>query len=282
MPLIIHCVRHGQGFHNVDGGCYTIPDPRLTPTGQEQCESLRKDHFLDQSKIFLLISSPMCRTLETASLVFQPALTSTLNPQKIIALPDAQELSNDPCDTGSDPDILRRIVEKEKWPVDLTLVKEGWNKKTKAGSRYRHSNEAIRARARDTRLFVHAKLRELVSEGHGDAEIVLVTHGGFLHYLADDWEDADCHPGTGWYKCETRAHVFESDFKFDDAEEACLVETRESRTRRGKDHPMYGKKDQVKLFTAAMESWEGQGLQRPDEVDWRKCACERSPEGEAE
>lgn len=45
------------------------------------------------------------------------------------------------------------------------------------------------------------------------------------------------------------------------------METRESRCRRGKDHPMYGKKDQVKLFTAAMECWQGQGLQRPDEVD---------------
>lgn len=45
------------------------------------------------------------------------------------------------------------------------------------------------------------------------------------------------------------------------------METRESQRRRGKDYPMYGKKDQVKLFTAAMECWQGQGLQRPDEVD---------------
>jgi hypothetical protein len=177
-------------------------------------------------------------------------------------------LSNDPCDTGSNPDILKRIVEKEKWPVDLSLVKEGWNKKTKAGSRYRHSNEAIRARARDTRLFLRVKLRELVSlHGNDDVAIVLVTHGGFLHYLTDDWEDADSHPGTGWYNCETRAYVFESQVWSDSDGEAWLVETRESRSRRGKDHPMYKKKDQAKLFTAAMESWEGQGLQRPDEVD---------------
>ncbi|RAK83047.1 hypothetical protein BO79DRAFT_279263 [Aspergillus costaricaensis CBS 115574] len=266
MPPIIHCVRHGQGFHNVGGGCYTIPDPRLTPTGKSQCESLRNGAFFDQSKISLIMSSPMCRTLQTASLVFQTALTSTLKSQRIIAFPDAQETSTDPCDIGSDPDILRRVVEKEKWPVDLSLVKDGWNQK-KARSRYSQSSDAIRARARDTRLFLRGLLRELVSKGDDDAEIVLVTHGGFLHYLTDDWEDSYRHPGTGWYNCETRAYVFERDFRSNHDEEAWLMETRESRWRRGKAHPMYGKKDQVKLFTAAMERWQGQGLQRPDEVD---------------
>ena len=266
MPPIIHCVRHGQGFHNEGGGYYTIPDPRLTPTGESQCESLRKGAFFDQSKISLIMSSPMCRTLQTASLVFQTALTSTLKSKRIIALPDAQETSSDPCDIGSDPVVLRRTVEKEKWPVDLSLVKDGWNQKT-ARSRYSQSNDAIRARARDARLFMRAKLRELVSNGDGDAEIVLVTHGGFLHYLTDDWEDSYSHQGTGWYNCETRSYVFESDFRSNHDGEAWLMETRESRWRRGKDHPMYGKTDQVKLFTAAMECWQGQGLQRPDEID---------------
>lgn len=266
MPPIIHCVRHGQGFHNVDGGCYTIPDPRLTPTGKSQCESLRKGPFFDQSKISLIMSSPMCRTLQTASLVFQTALTSTLKSQRIIALPDAQETSSDPCDIGTDPDILQHIVEEEKWPVDLYLVKDGWNQK-KTRSRYSQSNDAIRARARDVRLFLRGLLRELVSNGDADAEIALVTHGGFLHYLTDDWEDSYRYPGTGWYNCETRAYVFECDFWSNRDEEAWLIETRESRWRRGKDHPMYGKKDQVKLFTAAMERWEEQGLERPDEVD---------------
>ncbi|OGM50662.1 hypothetical protein ABOM_000782 [Aspergillus bombycis] len=212
------------------------------------------------------MSSPMCRTLQTASLVFQTALTSTLKSQRIIAFPDAQGTSSDPCDIGSDPDILQRIVEKEQWPVDLALVKEGWNQKT-ARSRYNQSNDAITARARDTRLFLRAKLRELVSNGDEDAEIVLVSHGGFLHYLTDDWEDAYRNPGTGWYNCETRAYVFESDFRSNHDKEAWLIEARESRLRRGKGHPMYRKKDQVKLFTAAMERWQGQGLQRPDEVD---------------
>ncbi|PLN81393.1 histidine phosphatase superfamily [Aspergillus taichungensis] len=266
MPPTIHCIRHGQGFHNVGAGCYTIPDPRLTPAGESQCESLRKGAFFDQSKISLVVSSPMRRTLQTASLIFQTALTSTRKSQRIIALPDAQETTTDPSDIGSDPDMLRLIVKKENWPVDLSLVHDGWNHK-KAGSRYSPSNDAIRARARDAQLFLRAKLRELVASGDDDAELVLVTHGGFLHYLTDDWEDSYHHSGTGWYNCETRAYVFESDLRSDHDQEAWLVETRESRRRRGKDHPMYGKMDQMELFTAAMEAWEDQGLQRPDQVD---------------
>ncbi|KDE82960.1 phosphoglycerate mutase family protein [Aspergillus oryzae 100-8] len=197
MSPTIHCVRHEEGFHNVGGGCT----------------------FFDQSKISLMISSPMCRTHQTAPLAFQTALTSTLKPQRIVAFSEAQGLSGGPCDIGSDPDILRRVVEREKWPVNLSFVKDGWNQK-KAGSRYSQSNNSIRARARDARLSLR--------------------------------EDSYHHQGTGWHNCETRAYVFEHDFRSSHDQEAWLMETRESRWERGKVHPMYGKKDQVKLFTAAM------------------------------
>lgn len=69
--------------------------------------------------------------------------------------------------------------------MNLSFVKDGWNQK-KAGSRYSQSNNSIRARARDARLSLRAKLRELISNGDDDAGIVLITHGGFLHYLTDD------------------------------------------------------------------------------------------------
>ncbi|KAB8270408.1 hypothetical protein BDV30DRAFT_229047 [Aspergillus minisclerotigenes] len=198
-------------------------------------ESLRKGTFFDQSKISLMRSSPMCRTLQTVPLAFQTALTSTFKPQRIIAFSEAQGTSGGPCDIGSDPDILRRVVEREKWPVNLSFVKDGWNQK-KAGSRYSQSNNSIRARARDARLSLRANSRELISNADDDAGI----------------EDSYHHPGTGWHNCEIRAYVFEGDFRSNHDQEAWLMETRESRWERGKVHPMYGKKDQVKLFSAAM------------------------------
>lgn len=46
---------------------------------------------------------------------------------KLIALPDTQETSDVPCDTGSEPQALQEEFAEQ--PVDLELVHEGWNNK---------------------------------------------------------------------------------------------------------------------------------------------------------
>jgi hypothetical protein len=48
---------------------------------------------------------------------------------KIVLLPDVQETSDVPCDTGSDPEVLRKEMEEQGIPVDMSLVQEGWNSK---------------------------------------------------------------------------------------------------------------------------------------------------------
>jgi broad specificity phosphatase PhoE len=267
MSPIIHCVRHGQGFHNLGAGCYSLRDPHLTPLGEEQCEALRRTSFADQSNISLVAASPLCRTLHTASLTFSSALTSSSNcASQILALPDAQETSDDLCDIGSDPSELRGIIAGNKWPVDLSLVKDGWNIKT-LESRYSPRSNSIKARAREARIFLRQKIRELVRNGDIDVQIVLVTHGGFLHYFTDDWEDSYQYPGTGWHNCETRTYAFEVDFMADDDDDARLTETMESRQRRGKTHPMCRREEQPELFMLGMQRWEAQGLQRPDMIE---------------
>lgn len=255
----------------------------LTPLGEEQCEALRNTNFPDQSNISLVVASPLCRTLQTASLMFGEALkTNTKCSPLILALPDTQETSDDLCDVGSDPEVLRRIVADNKWPVDLAHIHDGWNNKT-LQSRYSPHSSAIAARARDARLLLRRKIRELVENASGgdgggdcDAEdapqvvVVLVTHGGFLHYFTDDWEDSFQFPGTGWHNCETRSYTFEDGFTDDrddvDGDDARLTETMESRRRRGKIYPMYGREKQPDLFGLAMQSWEDQGLPRPDRL----------------
>ncbi|EMT71464.1 histidine phosphatase superfamily [Fusarium oxysporum II5] len=266
MSPVIHCIRHGQGFHNVGTGCYTLPDPRLTPLGEEQNLALRETAFSDQSKISLVLASPLCRTLQSAYMVFQSALegSSKCHPE-IIAIPDAQETSDDPCDVGTDPSALRKVVTESNWPVDLSLVKDGWNVKA-LGTRYSPESDAIAARARDARIFMRQKIRQLIEQGDTDPQVALVTHGGFLHYFTDDWEDSWLNPGTGWKNCETRSYVFEQDLMKDIDVEVRLTETMESRLRRGKGNPMPAKEEQAGLFEQAMESWESQGLQRPDRI----------------
>jgi len=263
----IHLVRHAQGFHNLGFEFHSLPDPRLTPLGESQCATLQSKHFPppSQSNISLVTASPLSRTLHTAHLTFSPALSNGKCKPLILAIPDAQETSDFPCDTGSDVDVLRGVIAEQNWKVDLSLVNEGWNVKT-LNNRYSPASRAIQRRARDARILLRQKARELAEAGDEDVEIVLVAHGGYLHYLTDDWEDSDKLAGTGWENCEFRTYTFERDFMSDSDEEAYFSETMESRRRRGKDHPMLDHDKQKELFNLSMQGWEDQGLQRADKL----------------
>lgn len=64
---------------------------------------------------------PLRRTIYTALLAFAPVFER--NPGlKIIALPDLQEVSDLPCDCGSDLETLKKEVIENNLPVDLSLI----------------------------------------------------------------------------------------------------------------------------------------------------------------
>ncbi|KAA8644257.1 uncharacterized protein ATNIH1004_008456 [Aspergillus tanneri] len=175
---------------------------------------------------------------------------------KLILLPDTQETSDVPCDTGSDPAVLKREIEEKGLPVDAGLVTENWNDKT---GRYAPTNEAVAARARDARRWLKAR---------PEKEIVLVTHGGFLHFFTEDWEDSSQYRGTGWLNTEYRTYIFSPEFHTEDldgntldGDNASLVETAESRARRGKEGPMVGRRRQSTLYKLGTHEWDEQGLQ---------------------
>lgn len=266
MPPTIHLIRHGQGFHNVDGGDYTLSDPLITTLGTQQALDLRTRSFSNQSRISLVVSSPMARAIQTAAIIFEPALTANGKcAEEILALPDLQETSDDACDTGLNPTTLEGAAIQHAWPVDLSQVGEGWNDKSMS-SRYSPAADAIRIRARAARNYLKYRLHELVQQGDGDCQIAVVTHGSFLHFITEDWEDAVQNPGTGWQNCEMRSYVFEEQPSVDAVAVARLIETMESRRARGKNHPMFRGESQTQLYRSAMNSWGSQGLQRPDTV----------------
>ncbi|KAI0120488.1 phosphoglycerate mutase-like protein [Hypoxylon sp. NC0597] len=225
MAPIIHLVRHAQGYHNLSQENQQIQDPDLTPLGKTQCEELRK-RFDAHDKITHLVASPLRRTLYTCLLSFDPVVKSG---KKVIALPDAQEISNLPCDIGSEPSKL-----KEEFGdlVDLHLVQEGWNDKSR-GSRYYPTPSNLEARSRAVRLW----LRDLVSKAGDDAQAVLVTHGGILHFLTEDWDGVKLDRGTGWENTELRSYEFADPTGQDP--NASLKETQPSwRRRRGSAIPL--------------------------------------------
>jgi len=202
----IHLVRHAQGFHNISKENETIHDPDLTPFGEEQCAALRKN-FPYHDKVTHLVASPMRRTLRTCLLGFAPEVEAG---KKVVALPEVQELSPLPCDIGSDPSVLARDFDASK--VDLSLVKEGWNDKS-AGSPWEPTIKGLENRARKARVW----LRDLAAQSKDadEVHIVVVSHGGFIHFFTEDWDGMNpskgmcmspsagqIHPPGGW-TCST-------------------------------------------------------------------------------
>ncbi|KAI0382130.1 phosphoglycerate mutase-like protein [Hypomontagnella monticulosa] len=225
MAPIIHLVRHAQGYHNLSVENQQLSDPDLTPLGETQCAELCKK-FDAHDKITHLVASPLRRTLYTCLHSFAPVVQSG---KKVIALPDAQEVSNLPCDTGSEP---CKLKEEFASRVDLHLVQEGWNNKER-GSKYYPAPAKLEARSRAVRLW----LRELANKAGEDSQIVLVTHGGILHFLTEDWDGVKIERGTGWENTELRSYEFEDPTGQDP--NASLKEIQTSwRRRRGSAIPL--------------------------------------------
>jgi broad specificity phosphatase PhoE len=168
-------------------------DPGLTPKGEQQCASL-SSAFPLHPHISQVFASPLQRTIATAYIAFKPSLQNGHCVPEILALPDIQETSEYPCDCGSNPPDLRRVCEEAGWEVDLSLVQKGWNDKSWDG-RWAPTARAIKARARDARRTIREKLAEMQKHGEDSPQVVLVSHGGFLHYFTEDWEDSSLFSG---------------------------------------------------------------------------------------
>lgn len=179
--VTIYLVRHAQGYHNLNTANHALPDPDLTPLGEQQCRDLRAN-FPYHSKITHLVASPLRRTLYTCLLSFADEVEK--KGIKVVAQPLLQETSDLPCDTGSDPAKLEKEF-GEKGQVDLSLVEEGWNNKK---GKWAPEAEAVEKRAREARLW----LRDVTMKAEGDeVHVAIVTHGGLLHYFTEDWTDCD-------------------------------------------------------------------------------------------
>lgn len=161
----LHLVRHAQGLHNLCDANTKIHDPDLTPLGEKQCAELQKK-FPHHHGVDLIVSSPIRRTLYTALLSFENDIkTKQLT---IVALPELQETSALPCDTGSDPAQLANEFANNH--VDFTHVEPGWNVKT---GKWSPEKDAIKQRAQEAREWLAQR---------PEKEIVVVTHGSYRSF----------------------------------------------------------------------------------------------------
>ncbi|KAJ4350894.1 hypothetical protein N0V95_004342 [Ascochyta clinopodiicola] len=225
MPPRVHIIRHAQGEHNATRN-YSIRDALLTPKGKGQCNTLQAA-FDYHNDINIVFSSPLRRTIQTASLSLGPALARKEVP--FVLLPALQEVSNVGCDVGlaDTAEDVKRILPTlfadgelpfDYNKIDASHVTEGWNSKK---GYWAYERDAISKRAADLRNFLMRR---------SEKQIVLVTHGAFAHFLTEDWDVADPMTGTAWLNCEHRIFDFTSDST---AADAHLEETDVSKASRG-------------------------------------------------
>lgn len=211
MPPILHIIRHAQGLHNVNHADHNLQDPSLTPYGIQQSKDIAKVFPIPLHSIDLIISSPLRRAVYTALCAFEPIIEE--KEVNVIAQPLLQEWSDLPCDIPLSTAELQK--EFSDAPVDLSLLKGRWNVKE---GLYAIGKESIERRAAEARRW----LKDLE-----ERNVVVMTHGGFVHYLTGDWEGCDPVRGTAWENGEVRS--FEC---VEEEDGVRLVETGESRKRR--------------------------------------------------
>ncbi|KAI1637444.1 phosphoglycerate mutase-like protein [Biscogniauxia mediterranea] len=210
MAPIIDVIRHAEAWHNV---CRSnIQDPGLTPDGEAQCYKLRDTYpFMD--KVSHVVSSPAQRAVATALIAFDPVVTKG---KKAILLPDLQETGAKLSDTGSPPKRLEALFKPH---VDLSHLSERWYRRD-ADSDYAPDAAKVEARARRARRFIRRLAR--AARDDDDAHIVVVTHGGFAHFLTEDYEALGPGSFTDYDNAELKSYRF-ADLNADDDEDAPLV-----------------------------------------------------------
>lgn len=192
-PRAVHFVRHAEGYHNLYQD-ESIPDPDLTPHGREQCAHLAT-LFPYFDRVDLVCASPIRRALQTALISMDPFLQSGKN--NILALPLAQEATDLPANTPSSIDKLR---EEYGHVVDFhRCLEDGLKDYTSKCGKWAPDSHTLDARAKLLRVF----LRDLDAQ-----EVVVVSHGDFLHYVSGDVDKEGNQQGGWWKNTEFRSYRF--------------------------------------------------------------------------
>ena len=184
----------------------------------------------------------MRRTLYTALITFREMLQAKPH-LKIIALPELQETSDVPCDTGSPLELLKEEFSNQ--PIDFSLVPEDWARKD-AGP-FSPRVDLLEARARVARHFLRSRPENTVA---------VVLHGSLLHFLTENWVGSLAGVGTGWRNAEYRTYTF-NESREENKQNASIVETQGSRARR--DAPEVTGEQHAEMMRTAQAAWAASG-----------------------
>ena len=162
---------------------HQIHDPGLTPGGRSDARLFVKNYpHLQYPRIIL--TSHLRRTLQMAV-----EIKSCLEEKRpdlgcipIVAHPDLQEVSNRQCDTGTPLDVLRQEFPQIEFPGTVfpdEYPRSAHSKPPKKDTAFDDVPHLLAARGRRIREYIKYQLDE--------TEIILVSHGSFLHFLLNRW-----------------------------------------------------------------------------------------------
>ncbi|KAI0397567.1 histidine phosphatase superfamily [Xylariaceae sp. FL0594] len=202
---IIEIVRHAEALHNALND-NMIRDPRLTANGIAQARALC-DSYQQRSmqEVARVVSSPMRRAIMTAIHGFRPILAPSYSFRptaaaitekgklRLLLVPELQESSARPSDTGSPPSELFNefgpaVLDARRLGSD----EDGWWHKD-ASTTFGPDPHKLVLRANKARLIIRDIAREVVAEAQSEGEggklenvtkrVVVVTHSAFVRYM---------------------------------------------------------------------------------------------------
>ncbi|KAI1131407.1 histidine phosphatase superfamily [Nemania abortiva] len=173
MPVTIDIVRHAESRHNVEHNGDALRDPSLTEAGTRQAVALGAT-FPYTTQVRRLISSPMRRAIQTGLLAFGSVVEE--KHLEVVLVPELQEASARPSDTGSPPLELR---EEFANVLNLDFLSHDWWHKDASSSYGSRDQGKVAEKARQARLYIRSVARTLNDGDH----IVVVAHSGFIKHL---------------------------------------------------------------------------------------------------
>lgn len=167
---LVHLVRHGQGYHNVEAALYgaaaykkqSLMDAHLDDTGKAQCIALGARIREIKLQVDVILVSPLTRTLQTASHMFAGSTSAP----RMVAIEMCREAhGGHPCDQRRPIRMLRT-----EFPhVDFSLV--GTDDDTWHNPDRRETVREVSIRAE--------KFLQILRE-RPERNIMVVSHGVFL------------------------------------------------------------------------------------------------------
>lgn len=187
---IIHFIRPAEGYHNINRD-YKNPlhiDAELTPNGIAQCEILSTKLQQDDVSVDCIISSPMRRTLQTASFSFQHLIQNQTTSVPIVACEHWRETVNYLCDVRLTKSDLIKIFETYVAHIDFSAIEHEhdpiWKKYEK---RYGSHDTFTKHRESDDddHLTERSRLawKFIADRPSQEKSIAVVSHSAFLMHV---------------------------------------------------------------------------------------------------